>query len=246
MQTPSFSAVGLSHRNPTDGSNNTDYFNKTLVQQGLGSILDEVHFRAGRPLLCNNRTQPYCHPPPHPPLQVQHIDTWTGRQFGLVASGQPASAFQRANATTLSSTQAASAYDFVLSATTNQTATSQIWVGQALATHASALATTHDQAWAGQVAHWQSFWNRSHIDIGAANGTGAEDGATISAQYARTRYLQAIQSGTLWPIKFNGQVRVCCYVRAVRVALNAVTAACRVTHRRFPLLFSFSSPTWDP
>ena len=66
MQTPSFSAVGLSHRNPTDGSNNTDYFNKTLVQQGLGSILDEVHFRAGRPLLCNNRTQPYCHPPPTP------------------------------------------------------------------------------------------------------------------------------------------------------------------------------------
>ena len=38
MQTPSFSAVGLSHRNPTDGSNNTDYFNKTLVQQGLGSV----------------------------------------------------------------------------------------------------------------------------------------------------------------------------------------------------------------
>jgi len=37
-----YSAVGLSHRNPTDGSSNTDYFNKTLVQQGLGSLLDQV------------------------------------------------------------------------------------------------------------------------------------------------------------------------------------------------------------
>jgi len=138
---------------------------------------------------------------------VQHVDVWTGRQFGLVASGQPASLLRRISNTTLSSTQAASSFDFVLSALTNQTSSSQLWEAQVLSAHAQALAVSYDDAWSAHIANWQAFWNRSHIDVGGAQGSGADDGLTISAQYARTRYLQAIQAGTLWPIKFNGQVR---------------------------------------
>jgi hypothetical protein len=46
---------------------------------------------------------------------------------------------------------------------------------------------------------------RSYVSISAS----APSGATITSQYALTRYLQCLQSrGTVWPIKFNGQLFV--------------------------------------
>ena len=192
--------VVISHRNE-----DTDFpaaFNYTLKQQGLSELI---------PLL-------------------QSSDRWRHRQFGLMLSGTAATAaaaavpLRRLNDSALVSARPSAQFEVVVSTHANVTSTREDWLAQLTVQHDAAVgaaAGDEDEAAAAataaagfqrEVAHadwWAQFWNRSHII--ALTPEDADPAASAAAQavtktYAATRYVQAIQTRTWVPIKFNGEL----------------------------------------
>ena len=84
-----------------------------------------------------------------------------------------------------------------------QTTDSEQWESDILRLHSHH--TGEEEGTERDSAHrkfWDDFWDRSHIWVsGKSRGLG-----TLTRRYAETRYLQAIQTRTWVPIKFNGEL----------------------------------------
>ena len=141
----------------------------------------------------------------------QQADHWTNRTFGLAVSG---AGLTRHNSTTLISAAANTAFNVVASAHTSQPPELRSWLADMDTLHAAARGRSPQHVRLSHAAAWQAFWNRSHIMVGAgANASEPQtknDTDTVTRKYAATRYVQALQSQTDWPIKytllFNGML----------------------------------------
>lgn len=131
--------------------------------------------------------------------QLQGSDRWRHRQFGMRLSGD---GLTRTGSSKLSSAVPAKFFRLTASTHANQTASAAEWDRQIGALHASHRAGGVSE----HLERWSRFWNRSHIVTSSANKSLGSDLDTLTLQYAVTRYVQAIQSGTWVPIKFNGQM----------------------------------------
>lgn len=131
--------------------------------------------------------------------QLQGSDRWRHRQFGIIASG---GGLHRVSASVLTSSAPAATFTVLVTAHANQTATHGEWMRQLHALHvgrrSNAMLAKEHAAW------WQAFWGRSHITVSSVIASAATQ--RLTEQYAVTRYLQAIQTRTWVPIKFNGQL----------------------------------------
>ena len=204
-------SLGLSHRNEDAdavgnfGPNQTAskaYFNSTLHQQGLDELA--------------------------PALQPS--DRWRHRTFGLVvsASGLVAASRDQANGRDthavyrrahLHSIGSRSQTEVTITTLAEQSPSQEVWEGHVAARHAAHVRkSARGDSRRGHDAHWQSFWERSHIWVTPSRSTAkaspssppssppslAEALSNVTRRYAQTRYMQAIQAGTWVPIKFNG------------------------------------------
>lgn len=185
--------MAISHRN--EDSDEHAVFNYTLQAEGLVKLQD----------------------------RFQSSDHWRHRQFGMVLSGSASTTLlRRKNASALASSGAASSFELTASTAAAQTETSAQLHSLVAAQHdavvggavggesAAAAVAAREQAVATRVtAHaswWSDFRGRSHIAVSSTNASEASGTALLTQQYALWRYLQAIQTGTWVPIKFNGQL----------------------------------------
>ena len=165
------------------------FFNSTLAQQGLG----------------------------HLTAQLQASDRWRHRSFGLVVSasglervgasdedsgaGPPFGAHTRYRRRRLATTRPMRATDVTITTLSAQGSGSGSWTAEAAAMHATNVRRTSSVARReGHDAYWRRFWARSHIVVTSTT----RDVTNLTARYAQTRYVQAVQAGTWVPIKFNG------------------------------------------
>ena len=174
-------SISLSHRNmDTDITflNMKAAFNTTLRQQGLSKFTD----------------------------MMQKGDHWRHRQFGMVVSGCNKFVLKSSISDHISSLDAqdikpAEPAQVTITTLSAQTESSESWEEEIAKQHRDHLLkaalhkTSHD-------AFWDEFWNRSHIWVSSKD----KSTSTLTQRYAQTRYLQAIQAGTRWPIKFNGEL----------------------------------------
>jgi hypothetical protein len=178
-------SIGLFHRNEDSDVallNVPAAFNATLEQQGLG----------------------------HLAAQLQPSDHWRHRTFGLVLS---ADGLVRTHRARLATTAPQSEVELTITTLAQQTVTADEWERRAAALHRTHTRADSTRARAAHNARWQRFWERSHVWVSAAADQrvgGSSQQATalqdLTARYAQTRYLQAIQAGTWVPIKFNGML----------------------------------------
>ena len=196
---PAAGALSLMHRNDDDDVallGRPAAFNATLEQQGLGHLADEL----------------------------QGSDRWRHRAFGFVVSASPhlapegsgrsATSRRLVASSSAAGASAEGAVDVTITTLAEQAPSVAAWERRAAELHethrggggggaAAAAAARAHGGW------WDEFWNRSHIHVWAgANATNTTAAAlrNLTARYAQTRYLQAIQAGTWVPIKFNGQL----------------------------------------
>ena len=197
--------VVVSHRN--EDSDSPRAFNYTLEQQGLGALV-------GR---------------------LQDSDRWRHRQFGMalsaVAGSGTTTALRRLNDSALQSAAAATSFELTVSTYAAQTPRRADWLQQlhrqhdraegrtsrgqpsqpgavrlSAARRSRARAAASETRAADHDAWWQQFWARSHIVVSSSTSTEAATAAILTQKYAVCRYVQAIQSRTWVPVKFNGQM----------------------------------------
>ena len=204
-------SIALSHRNEDDDlvgnfgprhPASPAYFNSTLRQQGLASLIPAL----------------------------QSSDRWRHRTFGLVVSARglevdaegpfgqtkPNGAHGEYRRARLRSTGALSATHITITTLSEQAPTQVEWEAHAAARHrAHVRQSAGVDSRALHDAYWQRFWERSHIWVGSSRSGAspppsppqsslASALANLTRRYAQTRYVQAIQAGTWVPIKFNG------------------------------------------
>ena len=153
-------------------------------------------------------------------------DRWRHRAFGFVVSASPhlapevvvgrsATSRRLVSSSSAAGASAGGAVDVTITTLAEQAPSVAAWERRAAElheAHRSGGGGGGAAAAAGARAHggwWDAFWNRSHIHVWAgANATNTTAAAlrNVTARYAQTRYLQAIQAGTWVPIKFNGQL----------------------------------------
>jgi hypothetical protein len=173
--------VAISHRNE-----DWDFpaaFNDTLRQQGLSMLIPEL----------------------------QRSDRWRHRQFGMMLSGVAVDgvALARHNASALRSTTNASAFTVIVSTRSEQTASTAEWLAKLSQQHDVAMALPSGSRSKRHEGWWHQFWSRSHVTVTAANRsapTAIAAAEAVSKIYAATRFVQAIQTQTWVPIKFNGEL----------------------------------------
>ena len=164
-------AVVISHRN--EDSDVPAAFNETLVKEGLAALVPEL----------------------------QASDRWRHRQFGMAVDGGPALA--RVNASALASATPARSFTVAITTHANQTDTHAAWLAQLGTAHDAHAATGTSTAKGAHDGWWTDFWNRSWItpsSSAAGGGLSAADATTLARQYAVTRFVNAVQSGTWVPI----------------------------------------------
>eukprot|EP00948_MAST-09A_sp_MAST-9A-sp1_P003145 g3145.t1 len=173
--------LGLSHRNSdTDKAfdNKSSYFNTTLTQQGLGKYVGKLY----------------------------HANVWRRRQFGFVATADKAFALRKKNnkgENQLQMQTPQSSFQLTISALSEQVNSSADWFAHVKQLHRNHVTQSHKN----HQTFWSNFWEKSHIWVSSSrNATINRTLEILTARYAQTRYLQAIQAGTWVPIKFNGQL----------------------------------------
>ena len=153
-----------------------------------------------------------------PELASVTPDYWTNSQTGIVVRGHASDGgpLKRIAPATLLSDGAASAFELSVDSLTRVTPSSAAWIKATANLKGESMATTA----AAHEAFWRQFWQRSYIDLGAVPGnepdckpgipprsTSCKAGIPkLSAMYQITRFVQAVQSRTMWPIKFNSML----------------------------------------
>ncbi len=140
-------------------------------------------------------------------LLPQFSDPLDGRIWGMAvagAAGDGSGSLLRTGNLTLASAAPASAFLVRLDLRVDPAAGGDVpTFVSALAAQASAGPAPAERD-AASSAWWQAFWARSYIAVGTGSNATQQ---LLAAQYARTRFVQAVQSrGHAVPIKFNGQL----------------------------------------
>jgi hypothetical protein len=210
--------VVISHRNE-----DTDFpaaFNYTLRQQGLSKLIPLLqssdHWRHRQFGLALSGTATAAAAP---------SDGLSGDSTARHPVAAAAVQLRRLNESALVSAHPSTLFEVTVSTHANVTSSREEWLAQLTAQHdatVGAAAREQDEAHSTysttaasrrrEAAHtdwWAQFWNRSHIIATASEG--ADPAAVAAAQvvsqiYAATRYVQAIQTRTWVPIKFNGEL----------------------------------------
>ena len=136
----------------------------------------------------------------------QFPDPLIHRTFGGVISGE---GLKSKNDQTLATTAPLEKIEIKIHPLTAQTKTADEWLLQLEEQRKTANATPTGEAWSAHVKWWQSFWQRSWIDVTPSAETGqnnSNEAFAVSQAYTLQRWIQACAGRGAYPIKFNGSL----------------------------------------
>jgi alpha-L-fucosidase 2 len=136
----------------------------------------------------------------------QFPDPLIHRTFGGVISGK---GLKSKNDQTLATTAPVEKIEIQIHPLTAQTKTADEWLLQLEEQRKTANATPTGEAWSAHVKWWQSFWQRSWIDVTPSAETGqnnSNEAFAVSQAYTLQRWVQACAGRGAYPIKFNGSL----------------------------------------
>ena len=136
----------------------------------------------------------------------QFPDPLIHRTFGGVISGE---GLKSKDDQTLATTAPMEQIEIQIHPLTAQTKTADEWLLQLEEQRKTANATPTGEAWSAHVKWWQSFWQRSWIDVTPSAETGqnnSNEAFAVSQAYTLQRWVQACAGRGAYPIKFNGSL----------------------------------------
>jgi hypothetical protein len=136
----------------------------------------------------------------------QFLDPLIDRTFGGVISGE---GLKSKGDQTLATTAPMEQIEIQIHLLTAQTKTADEWLLQLEEQRKTANATPTSEAWSAHVKWWQSFWQRSWIDVTPSAETGqnhSNEAFEMSQAYTLQRWIQACAGRGAYPIKFNGSL----------------------------------------
>ena len=136
----------------------------------------------------------------------QFPDPLIHRTFGGVISGK---GLKSKDDKTLATTAPMEQIEIQIHPLTAQTKTADEWLLQLEEHRKTANATPTGEAWSAHVKWWQSFWQRSWIDVTPSAETGqnnSNEAFEVSQAYTLQRWIQACAGRGAYPIKFNGSL----------------------------------------
>ena len=136
----------------------------------------------------------------------QFPDPLIHRTFGGVISGK---GLKSKDDKTLATTVPMEQIEIQIHPLTAQTKTADEWLLQLEEQRKTANATPTGEAWSAHVKWWQSFWQRSWIDVTPSAETGqnnSNEAFEVSQAYTLQRWIQACAGRGAYPIKFNGSL----------------------------------------
>ena len=136
----------------------------------------------------------------------QFPDPLIHRTFGGVISGE---GLKSKDDQTLATTAPMEQIEIQIHPLTAQTKTADEWLLQLEEQRKTANAAPTGEAWSAHVKWWQSFWQRSWIDVTPSAETGqnnSNEAFAVSQAYTLQRWVQACAGRGAYPIKFNGSL----------------------------------------
>jgi hypothetical protein len=136
----------------------------------------------------------------------QFPDPLINRTFGGVISGK---GLKSKDDKTLATTAPVEKMEIQIHPLTAQTKTADEWLLQLEEQRKTANATPKGEAWSAHVKWWQSFWQRSWIDVTPSAETGqnnSNEAFEVSQAYTLQRWIQVCAGRGAYPIKFNGSL----------------------------------------
>ena len=129
-------------------------------------------------------------------LLSKYPDPLLGRCFGIVANGK---GFSAQDVSTLVSNGKSAETLLNLYIDTRQVSSAQGWLKAMNQEIAQDGKSQQDKAWGKHQQWWNSFWNRSWIEV-----SGDQDAWNVSQGYAINRFMTACTGRGKYPMKFNG------------------------------------------
>ena len=136
----------------------------------------------------------------------QFSDPLIHRTFGGVISGK---GLKSKDDKTLATTDPVENIEIQIHPLTAQTKTADEWLLQLEEQRKTVDAAPKSEAWEAHVKWWQSFWQRSWIDVTPSAETGqnnSNEAFEVSQAYTLQRWVQACAGRGAYPIKFNGSL----------------------------------------
>ena len=136
----------------------------------------------------------------------QFPDPLINRTFGGVISGK---GLKSKDDKTLATTVPVENIEIQIHPLTAQTKTADEWLLQLEEQRKTVDAAPKSEAWEAHVKWWQSFWQRSWIDVTPSAETGqnnSNEAFEVSQAYTLQRWVQACAGRGAYPIKFNGSL----------------------------------------
>ena len=136
----------------------------------------------------------------------QFPDPLINRTFGGVISGK---GLKSKDDKTLATTVPVENMEIQIHPLTAQTKTADEWLLQLEEQRKTVDAAPKSEAWEAHVKWWQSFWQRSWIDVTPSAETGqnnSNEAFEVSQAYTLQRWVQACAGRGAYPIKFNGSL----------------------------------------
>ena len=136
----------------------------------------------------------------------QFPDPLINRTFGGVISGK---GLKSKDDKTLATTAPVENMEIQIHPLTAQTKTADEWLLQLEEQRKTVDAAPKSEAWEAHVKWWQSFWQRSWIDVTPSAETAqnnSNEAFEVSQAYTLQRWVQACAGRGAYPIKFNGSL----------------------------------------
>ena len=136
----------------------------------------------------------------------QFPDPLINRTFGGVISGK---GLKSKDDKTLATTAPVENIEIQIHPLTAQTKTADEWLLQLEEQRKTVDAAPKSEAWEAHVKWWQSFWQRSWIDVTPSAETAqnnSNEAFEVSQAYTLQRWIQACAGRGAYPIKFNGSL----------------------------------------
>jgi len=136
----------------------------------------------------------------------QFPDPLINRTFGGVISGK---GLKSKDDKTLATTAPVENIEIQIHPLTAQTKTADEWLLQLEEQRKTVDAAPKSEAWEAHVKWWQSFWQRSWIDVTPSAETAqnnSNEAFEVSQAYTLQRWVQACAGRGAYPIKFNGSL----------------------------------------
>ncbi|MCK0158261.1 DUF5703 domain-containing protein [Cellulophaga sp. F20128] len=134
---------------------------------------------------------------------IQNLDPLLHRTFGAVLESKE---LIKIKPTTLSTDKKVKSFSLSVIAHTSQTNTLNDWAVQLKAVSNYIFKKSRTKRFKRHLVWWQSFWDRSYINISTKNDNEKEEIYNINRGYALQRYILACSGRGNSPIKFNGSL----------------------------------------